>query len=64
MSTMLDRAGWQKESRTADFRGKSTDTKPTIANGDKDIPNCSTYLEIDTGDLYFYDADTDNWIVV
>lgn len=58
MSTMLDRAGWQKESRTADFRGKSTDTKPIS----DDIPNMSSYLEADTGDIYFYDADTKMWL--
>ena len=58
MSTMLDRAGCQKESRTADFRGKSTDIKPIS----DDIPNMSSYLEGDTGDIYFYDADTKTWL--
>ena len=62
MSTILDRAGWQKESRTADFRGLSTDTKPTETNNMEDIPNGSSYLEIDTGDVYFYNADTKMWI--
>lgn len=60
MSTMLDRAGWQKESRTADLRGKSTDTKPI----NDDIPNMSSYLEVDTGDIYFYDADTKMWLLL
>lgn len=60
MSTMLDRAGWQKESRTADFRGKSTDTKPIS----DDIPNMSSYLEVDTGDIYFWDKDTNAWITM
>ena len=60
MATMLDRAGWQKESRTSDFRGKSTDTKPIS----DDIPNMSTYLEVDTGDIYFWDKDTNVWLLL
>ena len=34
-----------------EYVGLSTDTKPT--NG---VPNGSTFIEIDTGDVYFYDA--------
>ena len=41
---------------THDVRCLSTDTKPTehIANG-------STCLEIDTGDLYVFDAENGEW---
>ena len=41
---------------THDVRCLSTDTKPTahIANG-------STCLEIDTGDLYVFDAENHQW---
>lgn len=39
-----------------DYRGKSTDEKPkTAANG-------STFLEIDTGNVFCYDAETSQWI--
>ena len=44
-----------------DFSGLSTDTKPTIA----DYPNMrngSSFLEMDTKKIYFYDADNDAWV--
>ena len=44
-----------------DFNGKSTDTKPTIADY-PDMANGSTFMEMDTKTLYFYDADSDNWV--
>lgn len=48
--------------RTAwDLRGLSTDTKPTNLTGYGDVPNGSTFLEIDTGDIYAYDADGESW---
>lgn len=40
-----------------DLRGLSTDTKPTDAY----IPNGSSFLEMDTGDVYFWDADAPQW---
>lgn len=39
----------------ADYRGLSTDTKPTNA------PNGSTFIEIDTGTVYFFDSDNNLW---
>ena len=39
-----------------DVRCKSTDTKPT-----KDIENGSTLIEMDTGDGYMFDKDTNTW---
>lgn len=36
--------------------GKSTDEKPT------DVNNGSQFIEIDTGKLYFYDKETEQWI--
>ena len=39
-----------------DVRCLSTDTKPTIG-----ITNGSTCLEIDTGDIYIFDADSQSW---
>lgn len=38
---------------TTDYRGKSTDTKPT----DADIN--ALLLEVDTGDFYYFDTDED-----
>ena len=38
---------------TDDFKGLSTDTKPTDG-----VEVNSMFLELDTGDLYYYDGDT------
>lgn len=38
------------------YEGLSTDTKPT------GVPNGSRFLEMDTGDVYMYDADGITWI--
>lgn len=46
--------GWE-------FRGKSTDTKPSEVNG-VNIPNGSVFFEFDTGDVYFWDDDSKTWI--
>lgn len=44
-----------------DFMGLSTDTKPLIADYPK-MKNGSTFLEIDTKRLYFYDATNNTWV--
>ena len=44
-----------------DFMGLSTDDKPTSFKGG-DVPNMSTFVEVDTGVVYFYDADSQQWI--
>ena len=38
------------------FKGLSTDTKPA------DATNGSSFLEMDTGDMYYWDADSEAWI--
>lgn len=38
------------------LRGLSTDTKPTL---DPSIPNGTAFLEIDTGDVYYFDGTED-----
>ncbi len=39
----------------ADVRGLSTDTKPTTC------PNGSTFVEMDTGKVYIFDAENAQW---
>lgn len=39
----------------ADYRGLSTDTKPEKA------PNGSTFIEMDTSTVYFYDSENKIW---
>lgn len=42
--------------RVAEYRGLSTDTKPeTAING-------SVFIEIDTGDVFIFDADGEQWV--
>ena len=42
---------------THEYVGLSTDTKPTT-----DVPNGSTFIEMDQKKLYAYDADGSQWI--
>lgn len=45
-----------------ELSGLSTDTKPTLTFNEKKIANGSTFFEIDTKDVKFYDADSDTWV--
>ena len=45
---------------SAELRGLSTDEKPTEID-DKKINNGSTFIEIDTGKIFFYDAENEEW---
>lgn len=44
------------------YTGLSTDTKPDQTEGDIFIGNGSTFYEIDTGDVYMYDGEGNNWV--
>lgn len=44
------------------FKGLSTDTKPTVKFNDLKIVNGSTFFEMDTQDVYFYDGGSDSWL--
>lgn len=52
--------GYQDAQKLA-LSGLSTDTKPTGIYDGKKIANGSTFLEMDTKDVKFYDADSDTW---
>ena len=54
------RTGGSSVDRSADLRGLSTYTKPTKANGDE-VPNGSTYIEMDTGACFMYNVNNDTW---
>lgn len=47
---------------TLSFKGLSTDTKPTQTFNGLDIKNGSSFFEMDTQDVYFYDGGTDSWL--
>lgn len=44
------------------FKGLSTDTKPTGEYDSLKITNGSTFFEMDTQEIFFYDGDTDTWL--
>lgn len=44
------------------FYGLSTDSKPTQKFGSLKIVNASTFFEMDTQLVYFYDGATDTWL--
>ncbi len=46
---------------TLDFDGLSTDTKPTEYHG-KPLANGSTFMEMDTVTLFFWDAANQRWL--
>lgn len=43
-----------------EFRGLSTDDKPTTLKGSP-IGNGSVFIEIDTGKLFMYDLENEQW---
>lgn len=59
METIV-RVGGSSVDRSADIRGLSTDTKPTAADG-YDVPHGSTWLCLDTADVWFYNKNNDTW---
>lgn len=44
------------------FKGLSTDTKPIGEYDSLKITNGSTFFEMDTQEVFFYDGDTDTWL--
>ncbi len=52
---------------TWEIFGDSTEVKPTTATvaSEKDlVPDHSIFVELDTGDGYYYDKATDTWIII
>ena len=45
---------------SVELRGLSTDSKPTEIL-DRKIENGSVFIEIDTGKLYFFDYESQEW---
>ena len=46
--------------REIELRGLSTDDKPTTLNN-KPLANGTTFIEINTGKIYLYDAENEQW---
>lgn len=54
----LGRAAYQNEERVPEFQGLSTDEKPVDY-----INNGAYFEEIDTGKIYRFDAENQEWYV-
>ena len=52
----LYRASYQNEARAAEFQGLSTDDKPV-----DHVNNGAYFEEIDTGTIYRFDAENQEW---
>jgi len=50
----------EKNYQRVEIYGLSTDSKPTQV-GANDVGNGSLYIEMDTGKIYFYDAENKQW---
>lgn len=48
--------------RTFEFRGLSTDEKPTDVYGGVKIGNGSVFIELDTEAILFYDEENGDWV--
>ena len=48
------------EAVNVELRGLSTDDKPTEIGG-KIVDNGSLFIEIDTGNMFFYDLENEQW---
>lgn len=57
----LDKMGGQNINKSAEFVGLSTDTKP-LDTDMADIPNGSSFFEIDTKNVYFFNKETNSWL--
>lgn len=62
MAVTLSSYGPHTNENLMELYGKSTDVKPIGELEGMSIPNGSSYFEIDTIKLYFYDAETSSWI--
>lgn len=48
------------ETKEMEFRGLSTDTKPTELDGES-VTNGSVFIEIDTGSVFVFDENGQEW---
>ena len=64
MSASLIKYGDKDNRLPVEIRGLSTDEKPIDTIEGIAIDNGSVFLEIDTGDVYFFDIDIKQWLAM
>lgn len=52
---------WGDGTYNIEFAGLSADSKPVSEYERMKIANCSSFFEIDTAEIYFYDKETEEW---
>jgi hypothetical protein len=60
MITLFRTEQYSEKADNIELRGLSTDTKPTEWSG-KPIGNGSSFFELDTQTVFFFDADSQTW---
>lgn len=56
MITMYRKEGASFDKQEVEYRGLSTDEKPT-----ENVINGTIFIEIDTGKIYMYDLENEEW---
>lgn len=56
MITIYRKEGAIKDKQEVEYRGLSTDTKPI-----ENVDNGTIFIEIDTGKIYMYDLENEQW---
>lgn len=62
MAVTLNRYGSKDNRLPADLWGNSTDEKPLEEWEGIAIENGSTFVEIDTGEVFFFDKENKRWV--
>ena len=57
MITIYRENGAIGDKQEVELRGLSTDTKPT-----EDVENGTIFIEIDTGKIYMFDLENEQWV--
>ena len=60
MVTVYRKDGVSNEGQELELRGLSTDEKPTTLDGAK-VDNGAVFIEMDTGKIYMYDQENEQW---
>lgn len=62
MAVTIGKIGQNTNSRILELYGKSSDIKPIDFIDGVQVINGSIFIEMDTGDSYFFDEETHTWI--
>ena len=60
MITVYKKDGVSNEGQELELRGLSTDEKPTTLDG-ANMDNGAVFVEMDTGKIYMYDQENEQW---